>query len=166
MWGCKDSERVQIGSMKVRISPLGSIMRVKAKQKERAIGLGDIHSTLISDLFQTPLPLPGITAFDMKLRRRSRRVLQVSPVNNGVGTTMIYIQPDAEDAFSEVRKYMKKLDFRMPQGKGLKETVGRNLDYMVCSDRDLNPGHRLERPECLAVLHHRSFLTLRSHNYI
>ena len=56
--------------------------------------------------------------------------------HNSVGTTMIYIQPDAEDAFSEVRKYMKKLDFRMPQGKGLKETVGRNLDYMICSDRD------------------------------
>ena len=69
---------------------------------------------------------------------------------------MIYIQPDAEDAFSEVRKYMKKLDFRLPQGKGLKETVGHNLDYMVCSDRDSDPGRRLERPICLAGLHHRS----------
>ena len=76
--------------------------------------------------------------------------------HNSVGTTMIYIQPDAEDAFSEVRKYMKKLDFRMPQGKGLKETVGRNLDYMICSDRDSDPGRRLERPICLAGLHHRS----------
>ena len=76
--------------------------------------------------------------------------------HNSVGTTMIYIQPDAEDAFSEVRKYMKKLDFRLPQGKGLKETVGHNLDYMVCSDRDSDPGRRLERPICLAGLHHRS----------
>ncbi len=73
-----------------------------------------------------------------------------------VGTTMIYIQPDAEDAFSEVSRNMKKLDFKWPQGKGQIETAGRNLDYMVCSDRDSDPGRRLERPKCLAGLHHRS----------
>ncbi len=86
--------------------------------------------------------------------------------HNSVGTTMIYIQPDAEDAFSEVRKYMKKLDFRRPQGKGLKETVGHNLDYMVCSDRDLDPGRRLERPKCLAGLHHRSRVQPTAHMLI
>ena len=76
--------------------------------------------------------------------------------HTSVGTTMIYIQPDAEDAFSEVSRNMKKLDFNGPHGKGQKETVGRNLDYIVCSDRDLDPGRRLERPKCLAGLHHRS----------
>ena len=76
--------------------------------------------------------------------------------NSDIGTTMIYIRPDAEDAFSEVRKHMKKLDFSVPYGKGQIRPAGRNLDYMVCSDRDLDPGRRLERPKCLAGLHHRS----------
>ena len=83
-------------------------------------------------------------------------LIQQLPGLNSVGTTMIYIQPDAEDAFLEVRKYMKKLDFRLPQGKGLKETVGRNLDYMVCSGRDLDPSRGIESPLCLAWLHYRS----------
>ncbi|QRF75158.1 hypothetical protein Thermo_00651 [Thermoplasmatales archaeon] len=34
---------------------------------------------------------------------------------NSVGTTMIHIQPDAEEAFSGVRKYMKKLDLGSPR---------------------------------------------------
>ena len=76
--------------------------------------------------------------------------------HTSVGTTMIYIQPDAEDAFLEVSRNMKKLNFNGIHGKGQKETVGRNLDCMVCSDRDLDPGRRLERPKCLAGLHHRS----------
>ena len=63
-----------------------------------------------------------------------------------VGTTMIYIQPDAEDAFSEVSRNMKKLDFNDSQGKGLKEMVGRNPDYMVCSGRDLDPSRGIESP--------------------
>ena len=63
-----------------------------------------------------------------------------------VGTTMIYIQPDAEDAFSEVGRNMKKLDFNGFQGKGLKEMVGRNPDYMVCSGRDLDPSRGIESP--------------------
>jgi len=32
-----------------------------------------------------------------------------------VGTTMVHIQPDAEEAFSGVRKYMKKLDLGSPR---------------------------------------------------
>ena len=48
--------------------PRGSMMKVKAKQKERAIRLSDIGKTLISDLFQAPHPLPELPAFDMKLR--------------------------------------------------------------------------------------------------
>ena len=63
-----------------------------------------------------------------------------------VGTTMIYIQPDAKDAFSEVSRNMKKLDFNEPQGKGQKEMVRRNLDYMVCSGRDLDPSRGIESP--------------------
>ena len=66
--------------------------------------------------------------------------------HTSVGITMIYIQPDAEDAFSEVSRNMKKLDFNGSQGKGRKETVGRNLDYKVCSGRDLDPSRGIESP--------------------
>ena len=62
--------------------PRGSVMKVKAKQKERAIRLSDIGKTLISDLFQAPHPLPELPAFDMKLRRLSKRILEGVPVNN------------------------------------------------------------------------------------
>ena len=62
--------------------PRGSMMKVKAKQKERAIRLSDIGKTLISDLFQVPHPLPELPAFDMKLRRLSKRILEGAPVNN------------------------------------------------------------------------------------
>ncbi len=62
--------------------PRGSMMKVKAKQKERAIRLSDIGKTLISDLFQAPHPLPELPAFDMKLRRISKRILEGTPVNN------------------------------------------------------------------------------------
>ena len=57
-------------------------MKVKAKQKERAIRLSDIGKTLISDLFQAQHPLPELPAFDMKLRRLSKRILDGQPVNN------------------------------------------------------------------------------------
>ena len=60
--------------------------------------------------------------------------------------TMIYIQPDAEDAFSEVSMNMKKLDFNGPRKREGKEMVGRNLDYMVCSGRDLDPSRGIESP--------------------
>ena len=62
--------------------PRGSMMKVKAKQKERAIRLSDMGKTLISDLFQAPHPLPELPAFDMKLRRLSKRILEGAPVNN------------------------------------------------------------------------------------
>ena len=62
--------------------PRGSMMKAKAKQKERAIRLSDIGKTLISDLFQAPHPLPELPAFDMKLRRLSKRILDGAPVNN------------------------------------------------------------------------------------
>ena len=63
-----------------------------------------------------------------------------------VGTTMIYIQPDAEDTFSEVNMNMKKLDFNDSQRKGLKETGECNLNYIVCSGRDLDPSRGIESP--------------------
>ena len=55
--------------------PRGSMMKVKAKQKERAIRLSDIAKTLISDIFQASHPLPELPAFDTKLRRLSKRIL-------------------------------------------------------------------------------------------
>ncbi|OWP55946.1 MAG: hypothetical protein B2I17_08110 [Thermoplasmatales archaeon B_DKE] len=58
------------------------MMKVMAKQKERALRLSDIGKTLISDLFQAPHPLPGLPAFDMKLRRLSKRILDGQPANN------------------------------------------------------------------------------------
>lgn len=62
--------------------PKGSTLKVKAKQKERAIRLSDMGRTIIGDLFQTPYPLPELPAFDMKLRRWSKRILEGAPVNN------------------------------------------------------------------------------------
>ena len=44
--------------------------------------------------------------------------------HTSVGTTMIYIQPDAEDAFSEVSRNMKKLDFMIPRERGKKKWSG------------------------------------------
>ena len=62
--------------------PRGSMLKVKAKQKERAIRLSDMGKTLIKDLFQTPYPMPALPAFDMKLRRLSKRALEGPPINN------------------------------------------------------------------------------------
>ena len=62
--------------------PRGSMMKIKAKQKERAIRLSDIGKTIISYLFQAPHPLPELPAFDMRLRRLSKRILEGAPVNN------------------------------------------------------------------------------------
>jgi integrase len=57
----------------------GSMLKVKAKQKERAIRLSDMGKTLIKDLFQVPYPLPELPAFDMKLWRLSKRTLEGPP---------------------------------------------------------------------------------------
>ena len=62
--------------------PRGSMLKVKAKQKERAIRLSDMGKTLLQDLFQVPHPLPELPALDMKLRRLSRRILEGNPINN------------------------------------------------------------------------------------
>ena len=62
--------------------PRGSMLKVKAKQKERAIRLSDMGKTLITDFFQSSLPLPDLPAFDMKVMRLSRKVLEGNPVNN------------------------------------------------------------------------------------
>jgi integrase len=62
--------------------PRGSMLKVKAKQRERAIRLSDMGKTLIQDLFLVPHPLPELPALDMKLRRLSKRVMEGSPVNN------------------------------------------------------------------------------------
>jgi integrase len=62
--------------------PRGSMLKVKAKQKERAIRLSDMGRTLIADFFQSSLPLPELAAFDMKIMRLSRKMLEGNPVNN------------------------------------------------------------------------------------
>jgi len=62
--------------------PRGSMLKVKAKQRERAIRLSDMGKTLIKDLFLVPHPLPELPALDMKLRRLSKRVLEGPSVNN------------------------------------------------------------------------------------
>ena len=62
--------------------PRGSMLKVKAKQKERAIRLSDMGKTLIPDLFQSPYPLPDLPALDMKLRRLSKRIFEGALINN------------------------------------------------------------------------------------
>ncbi len=62
--------------------PRGAMLKVKAKQRERAIRLSDMGKTLVPDLFQASHPLPELPAFDMKLRRISKRILEGAPVNN------------------------------------------------------------------------------------
>jgi integrase len=62
--------------------PRGSMLKVKAKQRERAIRLSDMGKTLLPDLFQVPYLLPELPALDMKLRRLSIRILDGNPVNN------------------------------------------------------------------------------------
>ena len=61
--------------------PRGSMLKVKAKQRERAIRLSDMGKTLVPYLFQSLYPLPELPAFDVKLRRLSRRILEGAPVN-------------------------------------------------------------------------------------
>ena len=56
-------------------------------------------------------------------------------------TTLLYVQPDAVDAFSALRKNMKKLDFSASRIKGEHNLVGNQRP-----ERDLNPCHRLDRP--------------------
>lgn len=79
--------------------PQGSMMKVMAKQKERDLRLSDIGKTLISGLFQAPHPLPGLPAFDMKLRRLSKRILDGQPANNKtfrktVESWLVFYYPD------------------------------------------------------------------------
>ena len=62
--------------------PRGSMLKVEAKQRERAIRLSDMGKTLLPDLFQVPYPLPELPALDIKLRRLSIRILDGNPVNN------------------------------------------------------------------------------------
>ena len=62
--------------------PRGSMLKVKAKQRERAIRLRDMGRTLVPDLFQSSYLLPQLPALDMKLRRLSKRILEGAPVNN------------------------------------------------------------------------------------
>ncbi len=62
--------------------PRGSMLKVKAKQRERAIRLSDMGKTLVPDLFQSLYSLPELPALDMKLRRLSKRILEGAPVNN------------------------------------------------------------------------------------
>jgi hypothetical protein len=40
--------------------PRGSMLKVKAKRKERIIRLSDMGRTIISDLFTAPHPLPSL----------------------------------------------------------------------------------------------------------
>jgi len=58
------------------------MLKVKTKQRERAITLSDIGKILIRNLFQVPYPIPELSAFDMKLRRLSKRILEGTPINN------------------------------------------------------------------------------------
>ena len=62
--------------------PKGSMLKVKAKQRERTIRLSDMGKTLIHDLFQVLHPLPELPTFDMKMRRLSQRILDGTPANN------------------------------------------------------------------------------------
>ncbi|MEM0133855.1 MAG: hypothetical protein QXU18_01310 [Thermoplasmatales archaeon] len=62
--------------------PRGSMLKVKAKQRKRAIRLSGMGKTLVPDLFQSSYPLPDLPALDMKLRRLSKKILEGSPINN------------------------------------------------------------------------------------
>ncbi len=79
--------------------PRGSMLKVKAKQKERNIRLSDMGRTIISDLFTAPHPLPSLPALDMKLRRLSLRILEGTPANNKTfrktwESWLVYYYPD------------------------------------------------------------------------
>jgi hypothetical protein len=47
------------------------MLKVKAKQRERAIRLSDMGKTLVPDLFQASYPLPGYTALP-RYQQKSR----------------------------------------------------------------------------------------------
>ncbi len=56
-------------------------------------------------------------------------------------TTLLYVQTDAQDAFSALRGNMKKLDFNESTIR-----ANHNSVRMVRLGRDLNPSHGLDRP--------------------
>lgn len=62
--------------------PRGFMLKVKAKQRERAMRLSDMGKTLLPGLFQVLHPLPELPDLDMKLRRLSKRILEGTPINN------------------------------------------------------------------------------------
>ncbi len=79
--------------------PKGSMLKVKAKQKERIIRLSDMGKTLIGDLFQTSYPLPKLPAFDMKLMRLSKHYMDDKNINNKTfrktwESWLVYYYPD------------------------------------------------------------------------
>ena len=81
--------------------PKGSMLKVEAKQKERAIQLSDMGVTLIPELFQHPETLPTLYAFDMYLNRLSRKVFEGQPVNNKKfrktwESWLVYYYPDKD----------------------------------------------------------------------
>ena len=60
----------------------GSMFKVKAKQRQRAIRLSDMGKTLLPELFKIPHTLPDLPTLDIKSRRPSKRILEGTPINN------------------------------------------------------------------------------------
>ena len=83
--------------------PRGSMLKVKAKQRERAIRLSDMGKTLVPDLFQASYPLPELPALNMKMRRLSKRILEDAPVILPHKT--VFVDP------SEILRYLDPLLF-------------------------------------------------------
>ena len=59
-----------------------SMLKVKAKQRQRAIRLSDMGKTLLPELFKIPHTLPDLPTLDIKSRRPSKRILEGTPINN------------------------------------------------------------------------------------
>jgi len=62
--------------------PRGSMLKVKARQRERAIKLSDMGRMLVGEFFYTDPKLPSLPAFDLRLSRLSKRELGGPSVTN------------------------------------------------------------------------------------
>ena len=62
--------------------PHGSMLKEKAKQREREIRLSDMGKIVIQSLYEVEGQLPALAAYDMRLMRMSGKVLDGHHINN------------------------------------------------------------------------------------
>ena len=79
--------------------PKGSMLKVKAKQRERDIRLSDMGTTLVPDVFLIPIPFQDLANFDRAIKRISVKMFEGHPISDKTfrktwESWLVYYYPD------------------------------------------------------------------------